>query len=209
MTKNSARIYIIDRRTEYTKEAIEQALGIKVYTGDPSELDAIRKAAIEFHYRLNKKEPTEQQLQLYLKILTEQRKERIALRKVGRFTRITHSQFCLENAASLTKKLSTNIDDVPIISLVDFDQSVFQMCIYQNGELKTTHQIGEELADMGLSEQHADVTEMVKALDSEEQVIKTIIDNDDICDVEDGIIALIEEKNNMEICCMPTTRTTE
>lgn len=194
MIKNSARIYIIDKQTMYARDALEQALGIKVYTGDPNELDSIRKAALSIHSLFGKDEPSEKQLERIMKILIEQRKERIALQKVGRSTRITHSQLCLENASHLAKKLSTTLG-VPIISLVDFDHSVFQMCIYLNGELKTTHQIGEELADMGLSEQLGDTLEIASALNSEEQVIKKIIYTDDVWDVEDGIIALIEKED--------------
>ena len=192
MTKNSARIYIMGNQSVYDREALEQALGIKVYTGDQAEYDAVRKEVLAFHYSISNREPREKLMQAQIERIMEQRKERIKVKRTDRYTRILHSQLGLENVSRMAKKLSTVID-APIVSLADFDQSVFQMCLYLNGELRTAHQIGEELADMGLSEQRADPSEIVKAFNTEEQVIKKVIDNEDVWDVEDGIIALIEE----------------
>ncbi len=192
MTKNSARIYIMGKQSMYARDVLEQALDIKVYTNDQTDYEAVRKEVLANHYRICKREPRETLIQALIEGTIERRKERIKVKRSDKYTRITHSQLGLENISHKAKKLSTIIN-APIVSLADFDQSVFQMCIYLKGELRTVHQIGEELTDMGLSEQRADVNEIAKALNSEEQAIKKIIDDDNVWDVEDGIIELIEK----------------
>ena len=135
------------------KSRLESLIG---FYKDP---EVLLKAVIEGYRFRQHKEPdirTKQMLEKALKMNLQNLTGPLQMTSIRDFTQITHCQISIDNAERLARKLSFSIEN-KVISIAGFDETVFQLCIYENGTRLTRHQIGDAIEEFGLQFKLGDV----------------------------------------------------
>ena len=82
------------------------------------------------------------------------------IQRMHHLMRLSHPTLSIENIKYTTKQISHRFPLNTVCGVAGFDGSAFLLYMFKNGEMLTFHQVGEELADMGLNEASCDVSKL-------------------------------------------------
>lgn len=98
---------------------------------------------------------------------------------------ITHPLLSVENTLSIVKRMSLLSKDIAFCSVSNFDESIFQLSIIENGTPLTVHQVGCELHQMHMQAKHGDTGIIASFFDIPLSIASEFVQFNDPIDAED------------------------